>query len=90
MATRKEAAPRAPAKPERWRLVVRGDVVQVAVPVFAYRVLFSDGHVLNVEAVQDSSFMREAVLHHRRTPDVAIVGVAQLGCVGWTVEGGHG
>jgi len=66
--------------------VVRGDVLQVAVPVFAYRVLFSDGAVLNVEAVSDSSYIREAVLAHVKQPDLRIEGMAQLGCVGWTVD----
>lgn len=55
-----------------------------SVPIHAYRVLMDDGTTLDVEAIEDGSRMRGAVLAHYNKPDVAIAGVAKLGCVGWT------
>lgn len=87
-AAKKAATPaKAPPRPQRVRLKLRddGDVV-ASWPVHAYRFLFADGTVLNVESpCNDGSVLREAVLAMRNVAGDRIEGIAMLGCVGWTV-----
>lgn len=82
-----KAAATKPPKVEHCRIVERDGRLHASVPIFAYRVLFADGSVVNVEAAQDGSYMREALLTYRKVPDDRIEGIARLGCVGWTMEG---
>jgi hypothetical protein len=87
MATTKKAAPakRAAPKEPPVRLVPNGDgTLRASWPVHAYRFLFADGTVLNVESVRDDSVLRGALIDHRKVPDDRIVGSTVLGCVGWT------
>jgi hypothetical protein len=81
------AAPRKKAESKEPRVKIEtteDGTLRASWPVFAYRVLFANGDTLTIESPRDDSDVRGAVLEHRKLEGDQIMGVARLGCVGWT------